>query len=588
VSGAPVPFLLMLLKPSHYDDAGYVIQWRRGWIPSNSLSTLYGLACAARDRRVLGDEVELAIEAHDESNSVIRVDRVVRRFRSNGGFGLVCLVGVQTNQFPRAMDLGRQLRRAGVPVAIGGFHVSGCLAMLPELPPDLREAMDIGVTLVAGEAEERFDDILRDAAAGRLAPLYDLRDTLPSLAAQPVPLLPAIETRRNAGAMASFDAGRGCPFTCSFCTIINVQGRTSRWRDADDVERVVRVNAAQRIRRFFITDDNFARNRNWEAIFDRLIALRERERLKINFTIQVDTAAHRLPRFVEKAARAGCKRVFIGIESINPASLTGASKGQNRITEYRRMLQAWRRAKVITYAGYILGFPADTPDSIARDIRIIQRELPIDMLEFFVLTPLPGSQDHKELAARGVPLDPDMNRYDVEHVTVEHPRMTAAEWRGTYERAWELYYSPGHVETILRRGRANGIRLRRLVTMIFVFAATQRCYGVHPLQTGLFRRKRRRDRRHGMRRESPFVFYPRRAGELLRSLAGLWMLARLLWLAFRIERDPAGDAYSDLAIAPPDDELDAALELYTASDAARNAAAHARARRRPASPASAA
>ena len=94
----------------------------------------------------------------------------------------------------------------------------------------------------------------------------------------------------------------------------------------------------------------------------------------------------------------------------------GAKKRQNKICEYREMLQAWRKAKVMTYAGYILGFPTDTPETIARDIEIIKNELPIDILEFFCLTPLPGSEDHKKLYMRGVPMDPDMNKYDLEHV----------------------------------------------------------------------------------------------------------------------------------------------------------------------------
>jgi radical SAM superfamily enzyme YgiQ (UPF0313 family) len=80
------------------------------------------------------------------------------------------------------------------------------------------------------------------------------------------------------------------------------------------------------------------------------------------------------------------------------------------------MLQAWRKARVFTFAGYILGFPGDTPASIERDIRIIQKELPIDLLEFFILTPLPGSRDHQVLYSNGRPMDADVNRYDTEHV----------------------------------------------------------------------------------------------------------------------------------------------------------------------------
>ena len=133
-------------------------------------------------------------------------------------------------------------------------------------------------------------------------------------------MLPRERVNRTIGMISSFDAGRGCPFLCSFCTIINVQGRKSRYRTADDIEALVRANHANGIRYFFITDDNLARNRNWESIFDRLIELRQ-EGLNSRFVIQVDTVCHKIPRFVEKATAAGVKRVFIGLENINPDNL---------------------------------------------------------------------------------------------------------------------------------------------------------------------------------------------------------------------------------------------------------------------------
>src|SRR5262245_56079547 len=112
---------------------------------------------------------------------------------------------------------------------------------------------------------------------------------------------------------------------------------------------------------------------------------------------QVDTLCHKIPNFIEKAARAGNNRVLVGLESVNAANLLAAKKRQNKITEYRAMLLAWKNAGAITTAGYILGFPFDTPESIREDIAIIQKELPLDILEFFCLTPLPGSEDHKVL-----------------------------------------------------------------------------------------------------------------------------------------------------------------------------------------------
>jgi hypothetical protein len=539
-------FVVELIKPSHYDDDGYVIQWWKSWIPSNSLACLYGIATELAERHALGPEVAIEIHAYDECHTVIPIRRITRRIKGADA-GLVCLVGVQSNQFPRAIDLATRFRNAGIQVAVGGFHVSGCLAMLPDLPPDLAAAQRLGVALFAGEAEGRLKGLLADAFAGRLQPIYNFMADLPGLQQQVTPFLPLDIVRHYGETIGAFDAGRGCPFQCSFCTIINVQGRKSRWRDADDVERLVRANLAQGVFRFFITDDNFARNRNWEAIFDRLIEMRDREGLELQFIIQVDTLCHRIPNFVEKAARAGCKRVFIGLENINPDNLLQAKKKQNRVHEYRRMFLAWRAQRIITYAGYILGFPNDTPERIARDIRTVQQELPVDLLEFFILTPLPGSADHQALYKSGVWMDPDMNKYDLEHVTTGHPAMTSGDWQKVYRRAWDLYYSAEHIETIFRRAKASGIKPVRLLNHILQFYFTFLQENVHPLQGGYFRRKLRRQRRAGLPRENPLVFYVRRVREVLQThvkLAAFYLY--LHRIRRRVERDPI--PYTDAAL----------------------------------------
>ncbi|HKC42548.1 MAG TPA: radical SAM protein [Burkholderiales bacterium] len=561
-------FHLFLIKPSHYDDEGYVIQWLRSSIPANTLAALYGLALDCAERRVLGDDVEIRITAWDETNTRIRPDRIIRQIRASGGRGLVALVGVQTNQFPRAVDIARPLRAAGIPVCIGGFHVSGCLAMLPDMPPELRQAIDLGITLFAGEAEGRLEGLLRAADRRELAPVYNFMADLPALEGTPVPYLPVDLVQRTSGMRTSFDAGRGCPFLCSFCTIINVQGRKSRARSADDIERIVRMNLAQGVHNFFITDDNLARNRDWEAMFDRLIRMREEEKLRFWVVAQVDTMAHKIKGFIAKASRAGINRVFIGLENINPDSLKEARKGQNQITEYRAMLQAWHRAGVLTFAGYILGFPGDTPATIERDLRIIQRELPVDLLEFFILTPLPGSADHKKLYLAGVEMEQDMNRYDVVHVTTRHPKMSEEELLGIYRRAWDIYYSPAHVETVLRRARTWGYPLRNMMMKMLMFQAPPRVENVHPLEGGLIRLKYRGDRRPGMPRESLLAFYPREAwtfGVKLGRFARLyWQYRRILK---RVERDTS--PYSDAATRPVQDSELEELQLYTATPAAR-------------------
>ena len=544
-------------------------------IPSNSLAAIYGIAADCAERQVLGANVAIDIVAIDETNTRVDIPALLARIRRHGNFGMVGLVGVQSNQYPRALDIARPFREAGISVVIGGFHVSGCLSMLDGRAVDLDACRDLGIALFAGEAEGRLDQVLCDAAAGRLAPEYNFIKDLPGIQGTPVPFLPKRYLKRTLGLSTTFDAGRGCPYQCSFCTIINVQGRKSRYRSADDVEHLVRLNWAAGVHKFFITDDNFARNKEWEAIFDRLISLRERDGIPLGLMIQVDTLCHRIPNFVEKAKQAGVTRVFIGLENINPDNLAAAKKRQNKITEYRKMLLAWRAQGIMTFAGYILGFPADTAETIRRDIAIIQKELPLDALEFFCLTPLPGSEDHQVLWNKGIAMDADLNRYDVEHVCTAHPKMTKTEWEGIYREAWSLYYTPEHMATLLRRAAATGIPLNSLIKALVPFATTAKLENVHPLQGGLLRLKRRSERRPGLPRENIARFWLRFAWETLAKHVILAStIGRLLLLKTAISRDPDAKAYRDQSLMPAADDEEDTLDLLTKTTGAPVAVAH--------------
>ena len=570
-------FQLVLIKPSHYDDDGYVIRWWRALIPSNSLAALYGIAADCAERQVLGADVAIDIDVIDETNRRVDIPALLSLFASRGNFGLVGLVGVQSNQYPRALDIARPLRAAGLQVAIGGFHVSGCLSMLDGRAVGLDACRDMGVAMFAGEAEGRFDQVLRDAAANRLEPLYDFMKDLPDIGGSPVPFLPKRYVARTLGLSASFDAGRGCPYQCSFCTIINVQGRKSRFRSADDVEQLVRANWAQGIHKFFITDDNFARNERWEAIFDRLIELREREGIPLGLMIQVDTLCHKIENFIGKAKRAGVTRVFIGLENINPDNLAGAKKRQNKITEYRAMLLAWKAQGIITLAGYILGFPADTRASIRRDIAIIQKELPLDIIEFFILTPLPGSEDHQALWRSGAALDGDLNKYDVEHVCAAHAKMSVTEWEAIYREAWALYYTPAHMKTLLRRAAATGVPMGSLVKLLVAFSSMVRLENIHPLQSGVLRLKHPSERRPGLAPESSLLFWGRfLCNTIWKQAMVAGTIVRLLLLKASIARDPYRRTYIDAALTPVGDDDDAALDLLTKTTGSAAALAHIR------------
>ena len=526
--------ILYLIKPSKYDDDGYVIRHWLGVLPSNTLATLYSLTEDVRRRRVLRT-TEIELHLFDETVQRIPVERICRAHRPPHTKVVVMLAGVQTNQFPRAADLASEFRRAGVDVWIGGFHVSGMLAMFPGVSLEFQELLDLGVTIVAGEVEGRWEALLRDIVQGTVQPVYDFLKELPALVNAPLPRPLRSYLRRFASHTATLDCGRGCPFDCSFCCIINVQGRHMRYRDPQAVVAALRENyRAAGIRNYFFTDDNFARNKHWEAIFDGLIHLREVEGLPLRFMMQADVLSYRISNFVEKARRAGCAQVFLGIESANPENLKAAGKRQNSLEDFRKLTAAWHAAGIVTHAAYIVGFPYDRPSSVRENLRFLTDELQVEQASFFMLGPVPGSRDHKRLVEQGHWLDPDLNRYDSFHPAMAHPNMSAEEWTALYRECWRTFYSFENMRAILSRvSPENYWGVFR--NFIWTKNAAE-IEGEHPMITGFWRFKDRLTRRLGfpiVGRWTHLVAQVREKAGQIGQWAALLLEMEELWLQTR-------------------------------------------------------
>jgi radical SAM superfamily enzyme YgiQ (UPF0313 family) len=527
---------LYLIKPTQYDDDGYVVRHWRGVLPSNTLACLAGLTDDVISQKRLGEDVQVKVHLFDETVDKIPVKRICRSQHASESKTIVCLVGVQTNQFPRAVDLARTFRRAGLTVMIGGFHVSGYLSLLSEIPPDIQQLLDEGVTIVKGEVEETWGDLLCDAVNGRLKPMYDFLGDKPDLYEKPIPAIRKQYLRKFvASNFGTLDCGRGCPFECTFCTIINVQGRKMRFRSAERIAESLRRNFHDNdITFYFFTDDNFARNKNWEAIFDVLIRLREEEHIPIEFMMQVDVLSWKIKNFVSKARQAGCINVFIGMESVDPGNLVLAGKKQNNVHEYSQLIEAYRNADISTHVGYIIGFAHDSQESVRRDLNFLMQEVRPDHASFFILMPLPGSMDHLMMVRRGEWMHPDFNLYDSHHEVTVHPRLKGGAWKELYLEAWRAFYSLPNMKAVLRR--ASPANYWHNFLRCLWYKNSIQTEGRHPMMCGFFRLKGRKHRRPGYPILSRWEYYTGRVKEIRAHLAGMFRVLiemEELWLQTR-------------------------------------------------------
>ena len=175
-------------------------------------------------------------------------------------------------------------------------------------------------------------------------------------------------------------------------------------------------------------------------------------------------------------------------------------------------------------------------------------------------------------------MDPDMNIYDLEHVTTAHAKMSPEELAGIYEEAWHLYYSPEHVETLLKRAVARGSGPGKLADMIVWFYGSVRFEGVHPLQAGILRIKERTQRRSTMKRVNPLIFYPRRAFEFISTAVRYFRFYKeVRGTLKRITADPACMEYTDIAIEPVGDAENEKLDIFRVTAGATRAVTKAKA-----------
>jgi len=292
-------------------------------------------------------------------------------------------ISVQTGMVAKAFELADRLRKRGVPVVLGGPHVT-------MFPDSCRPHAD---TLVHGEADDLWADVLRDLTAGTLKPEYRA-DTVPDLSLhRPVSRASLKQSRYFTTNLVQ--TGRGCPYQCDFCNVHVLNGRVLRQRKIEHIVDEVRRFSRDDKRIFFFVDDSINGDPLFaQELFSKLIPL------NISWFGQATTALGQQPELLDTFARSGCRALLVGIESIEPSSRSAHRKTQNRTEELAGNIRAIRQSGICLYGSFIYGLDGDTLDTPAAILDFI-RETQLDVPGINTLRPIPGTKVFDRLREEG-------------------------------------------------------------------------------------------------------------------------------------------------------------------------------------------
>ncbi|MFL6201876.1 MAG: B12-binding domain-containing radical SAM protein [Thermoanaerobaculia bacterium] len=461
---------VIVLKPGKYGADGYVQRFRRGFMPNSTVSYLASLTPAEVD----GARCEVVTVDEYVHTDLDYLDLLAR---DPARRTLVAFAGVQSHQFQRALDLAALARSRGVEgCVIGGPHPMTC---------DTSELHGRGVSFALSEAEIVWPAILRDALAGELQPVYG-RDARWQEQLDPPALVPPSRRnlRRYSVRMLGIYPARGCPYTCNFCSVIKIAGRQVRSQPVATTIASLKAAAAAGVRLILFTADNFNKYPEVKQLLEAMIE----ERIRLPFFAQCDAQIWRQEELIELLARAGCFQMFVGVESFQREALRGAHKFQNHPESYGRIVELCRAHRITTHFSNIIGFPPDTEAGVLEHLRRL-RELGPDVASFYILTPIPGTDQYEDFLAQGLLTEHNLDRFDGTCVTWRHPQFEPRQWQELLLRCYREFYSGRDMAAKLLRwvlGRWDFRTTAGLLTM-GGYAALQRtsvALGEHPMSGG--------------------------------------------------------------------------------------------------------
>ncbi len=423
---------VVLIKPSKYGVDGAVERFRVGYLPNATLYHIASLTPATHRGAT--------VEVHTIDEYVwTDLDYLQLLHAEAGVTTLLALVGVQSHQFHRALDLAAYARAHGVEHCIvGGPHPMTC---------DTSMLQGRGVSFGLAEAELIWERILDDALDGQLQDYYGAdRRWAPTLDGPVINPPPAEDLNRYWSRMLGIYPVRGCPYRCNFCSVIKISGRQVRSPSIETTMESLRRAEAAGVERIIFVSDNFNKFPEVHQLLEAMIE----EKLKLRFFCQCDTQIAKQPDLVELLGKAGCFEIFLGVESLDRQTLKTMHKHHNRPEQYRHIVEMCAEFGVPTHFSNIIGFPNQHGEDIRNHLEAL-RDIAPPVASFYILTPIPGTEQYDDYRKDGMLVDRNLDRYDTTCLTWNHPHMTkdeVADWLfWCYERFYASLIRKGHVSS---------------------------------------------------------------------------------------------------------------------------------------------
>jgi len=449
---------VVLIKPSKYAIDGSVERFKKGFMPN---ATLYHIA-SLTPKHI--DTVPVTVHTIDEYVwQDLDYLRLLRR--DPDVITLVALVGVQSHQFHRALDLAAYARHHGVRhCVIGGPHCMTC---------DTSSLQGRGVSFALAEAELIWHRILNDAIRGELQPVYgaDQRwaEQLSSVVINPPS---SADLARYWAPLLGIYPVRGCPYQCNYCSVIKISGRQVRNPDIESTLESLRRAKRAGVELIMFVSDNFNK---FPQVRDLLQAIID-ERLKLRFFCQCDSQIAKNPELVELLGRAHCYEMFVGVESFNRSTLKASKKYHNHPEHYAEIIRLCNKAGIRPHFSNIIGFPDDDEKSIQNHLELLKTLRP-KAVSFYILTPIPGTEQYDDYRRAGLIKETNLDRFDTTFPTWLHPNISHDRLLESLYHCYVNYYG-----FLLRTPGLS--HEDRLMSIFCRYTAAQR---MHPMAGGVDR-----------------------------------------------------------------------------------------------------